>query len=118
MGRAFLEVYHRYMLYMHLISIRQNTNYDQQYYSQYIRGGCFQACPENSYCNRAFCEQSDQGQQEKYYVHVSQMPCNPNDIESIRRCQSKDINMICLNHTCSCRPGLKWDYVTRACQFY
>ena len=45
MGRAFLEVYHRYMLYMHLISIRQNTNYDQQYYSQYIRGGCFQACP-------------------------------------------------------------------------
>ena len=127
-----MSVYHRYMMYKHLMSIKRKGTQSsaQLLYSEGAE--CVQGCPEHSHCQFGYCE-CDQG------INKTPGGCTPpKQITSTRNldmvfktcnsgndCHEIDLNMVCLDQTdnggagtCACRKNFQWNAEKSECEFY
>ena len=92
----------------------------------FFRNECMDQCPAISHCEWGFCE-CDAGFTKSWgqcssskwaqssplraSLNHSTLPCS-----NTSKCQSVDINMVCLDNTCACRKDMKWNIKALECQ--
>ncbi len=127
-----ISVYHRYMMYKHLMSIKQKGTQSSAQLLFSEGAECLQGCPEYSHCQFGYCE-CDQGiiktpggcTQPKQITATRNLDMVFKTCNSVADCHEIDLNMVCLNQTenggagmCGCRENFQWNDEKSECEFY
>ena len=132
---ATMSVYHRYIMYSHLMHLNRfgNAYRDPYYSSYYYQGQCEGGCPINSRCEYGFCNclpvyTQINGQCYRQKTYAQRAPSIKPFIACMESssCHRMDINLICntnLTSTgdegrCECRRDMRWNSKDHECQFY